>query len=114
MLNLTDKQKTFILNNFFIYHDYNIEYNWRDIGRVLLEDGNCIIAGDSSPWGVGEMVNFITVEKPDNYFGCIKLIFNLESFLSSNYYKERKNNCLNKFIEEKEELETLIKEASNL
>lgn len=111
MLNLTDKQKTFILDNFF--RPNNKDYGCSNIAKALLEDGNCIIAGNSSPW-IDEIGNFITVEELANYYSCVKLIFNLESFLSSDYYKEHKNNCLNKFIEEKEELETLIKEVSDL
>ena len=83
MKQLTKIQKDFIVEMFFKNEKFAVAKN---VAEKLLEKGECIVAGEDCIWrgGIG---NFIKTTKADDVFGCLKYSFNLEQFLSSDFFK---------------------------
>jgi|SRR6187402_854634 len=83
-INLTSNQLTFLLEYFFKNESYA---GWRSIATKLLDNGNCIVAGKDCIWkgGVG---NFIKTKEAEDLIDCCEYIFDLEYFLSSEWFKE--------------------------
>lgn len=83
MKKLTDFQKEFIANNFFENERFA---GWKGIAIKLLEDGKCIVAGDTCIW-FGGIGNFIKTKASRGAYGCSLYTFDLDVFLSSEYFK---------------------------
>ncbi len=82
MKQLTEYQKKFILNTFFLTEKYA---GWKGVAEKLLEKGSCTVAGDKCIWN-GGIGNFIYTSDAVDAVGCLLYTFNLEKFLSSNWY----------------------------
>lgn len=93
---------------------------WRNIATNLIDNGECVVAGNSCIW-VGGIGNFIKTEEAPDYIDCVKYKFDLADFLKSAWYKETLTNYLDdlrdkqiKLLEEAKEyeteIETLVKE----
>jgi hypothetical protein len=82
---MTKEQIEFIKNHFFKNEEYA---GWGSIAQKLLEDGKCIVAGNSKLWygGVG---NFIKCTSAEGAIGCSLLTFDKDSFLQSVWFKEQ-------------------------
>lgn len=83
MRKLNETQKEFILETFFVESCAG----WKTIGTDLIENGECIVAGTTRIW-IGGVGNFITIEPAIGTVGCSLYKFDLESFLSSDSFKE--------------------------
>lgn len=103
MKKLTDYQKEFILNTFFYLSNHA---GWKNIATKLLENGECIVAGDKCIW-VGVIGNFIKVSNAPDFFGCVKYSFDLEYFMESVYFMASRDFKVG-------ELETAYKEAKEV
>lgn len=114
MKTLTNYQKEFILKYFFENEKYA---GWKNIGTTLLETGECVVAGTNCIW-FGGIGNFIETELAEGFFNCLKYKFNLDYFLSSNWYKEISNEYLSTIIEKqstnRKEYQELEKEYDEL
>lgn len=100
MIELDNVSKEFLLQYFF----NNLQYaGWKNIATKLLETGECVVGGDNCIW-IGGVGNFIKTSAADEgYFGCLKYVFDFETFLTSEYYLEIRANYLievDKTIEE--------------
>ena len=84
MKKLTEYQKDFLLEYFFKSEKYP---GWKSIATQLLETGNCIVAGTGCLWhgGIG---NFINTNNSEGLIDCTLYEFDLEYFLSSEWFKE--------------------------
>ena len=107
---LTSVQKEFLLQHFFTLPEY---VGWHNIATRLLETGECVVAGNCGIWrgGIG---NFIITSISDGYYDCIKYSFNLDYFLSSEWFKEVLSNYIDDLIEKKRTLEDQIVDFSLL
>lgn len=112
---LINYQKEFILNHFFKDERYS---GWYNIGKLLLENGECVVAGDKCIWhgGIG---NFIKVREADKqYVNCSLYKFDLEEFLNSEWYKEvssiHLSNLLDDINELKDKLHSKYKEHEEI
>jgi hypothetical protein len=110
MKNLTDNQINFLLEYFFENEKYA---GWKNIATELLKNGSCIVAGTECIW-IGGIGNFIKTEKAEKYIGCILYTFDLEYFLSSEYYKEISNNYILNNVEIIKEKGQIINEIKQL
>tara|TARA_R110000772_G_C13220533_1_gene431792 strand:+ start:462 stop:794 length:333 start_codon:yes stop_codon:yes gene_type:complete len=63
------------------------------IGRELLEEGSCVVAGDECIYR-GAIGNFINTKKSKAHIGCLEYKFDLESFLKSEYFKPYKESWI--------------------
>lgn len=114
MKKLTDYQKRFIMNEFFMDERFT---GWKGIAETLLEDGKCIVAGSDCIWkgGIG---NFIKTEPAKGTIGCILYTFDLDNFLKSEWYKEVNKSYYysvsNKIEEVENKLQELIKERDEI
>lgn len=81
---MTEYQKNFLLDYFFKNEEYA---GWKNIALALLVDGQCVVAGGSCIW-TGGIGNFIKTEEAEDFIGCVKYIFDLETFLTSEWFKE--------------------------
>lgn len=110
MKTITNIQKEFLLEYFFKNEKYA---GWRNIAIKLIEGGECIVAGDECIWrgGVG---NFINVVSADNLFNCSKYSFDLEYFLTSNWFKEIHNQYISILSAEKRDIEQRYEEICDL
>jgi hypothetical protein len=99
MKQLSKIQKDFIIEKFFKNEKFA---GAKNVAEKLLEKGECIVAGEDCIWrgGIG---NYIKTTKADNAFGCLKYTFNIELFLSSDWFKSYVEN-------EKQNLHLVIKE----
>jgi hypothetical protein len=103
MKQLTKTQKDFLIEKFFKNEKFA---GAKNVAEKLLEKGECIVAGEECIWrgGIG---NFIKTTKADDVFGCLKYSFNLEYFMTSEFFKnivdrEKKDLCLSiKAMEQK-------------
>lgn len=109
MKKLSENQKEFLLNNFF----KNDITNWRNIAIKLLENGFCIVAGNRNIW-IGGIGNFIKTVPAENAVDCLMYVFDLDYFLSSEWYKENSRNYLQILKEEKTDLFEKYNEIKNL
>lgn len=84
MRKLTDNQKEFLVEYFFKHEGYA---GWREIAITLLEQGTCIVAGNKRirSGGIG---NFINIRPAINAVDCSEYTFDLDLFLSSQWYKD--------------------------
>lgn len=83
-MKLNENQENLIANLFFEHREYP---GWRAIAQNLLLNGKCIVAGNKNIW-IGGIGNFITVTNTEDAVGCVLYNFNLDSFLSSEYFKD--------------------------
>lgn len=87
MRQLTENQKMFMLT-FFNVHPTNQHCpGWESIACNLLDHGTCIVAGSKCIWegGIG---NFITTSPISTAVGCIKYEFDVDNFISSEWFNE--------------------------
>ena len=109
MRTLTDYQKNFILEYFFKNEEYA---GWKKIATKLLEDGKCIVAGNTCIW-IGDIGNFIKTSEADDCFGCLKYEFDLDEFLTSILYDEKRKYYISILFNQQYELQTKIIKISN-
>ena len=102
---LTEFQKSFLLDYFFNNERY---VGWRNIATTLLEKGKCVVAGDRYIW-MGGVGNFIKTSEADGFYGCMLYEFDLNYFMTSEYYKEIHTN----FLEDLSEKINLLQEKFN-
>lgn len=109
MKKLTNYQKEFILEHFFKSMAF---LGWKNIASELLDNGTCIVAGSICIWhgGIG---NFIETEKAENSVGCLLYKFDLDVFLSSEWYKEIRDEFITGLLNEKEEIKSQLSELES-
>lgn len=110
MKNLTQTQKEFILEHFFRKEEIP---GWRNIATKLLDNGECIVAGDGCIWN-GGIGNFINLEKAQNAVDCTLYKFDLELLLSSLWFKEYHESYAKVLYEKKIQAEEEYEEIKNL
>ena len=103
-MDLTYKQREFLLHNFFKNESYP---GWRDIATKLLDNGYCVVAGDSCIWQ-GEIGNFITTKESDLFIKCLEYFFDLNKFLSSKWFKSFYQFHLDELVLEKKQAENKV------
>jgi len=83
-MDLTYKQREFLLEKFFKNESYP---GWRSIATKLLDNGYCVVAGDSCIWrgGIG---NFIVTKESDTFIKCLEYFFDLNEFVGSEWFKQ--------------------------
>lgn len=86
METLTSNQKEFILN---FFEEKNCP-GWKTIAEKLLSAGQCIVAGEDRIWN-GGIGNFIKVDPAKDSYKCSVYTFDLESFLSSEWFEQAKD-----------------------
>ena len=108
-MKLTESQIKFILSTFFELDNYP---GSKSIGEKLINNGSCIVVGNECIWkgGVG---NFIQTKKTTDAIGCIEYNFDLDTFLSSNWFKEMKDLYIEELSEEVDVLKTKLKNKEN-
>ena len=104
------KEKVEFLLEFFENDQYP---GWRGIAEKLIEHGTCIVAGRECIWkgGIG---NFIDTSPVLNAIDCSLYEFDLNYFLSSEWFMEYKEQRLEKLREEAELLINEINEIEDL
>ena len=80
-MKLTNTQIQILIDAFFKTADAP-PYGVLEIGRQLLSEGQCIVAGNGRLWN-GGVGNFIRVTVAEGAVGCALLTFDREAFLSS-------------------------------
>lgn len=113
MKKITEYQKEFIMHNFFSNNMYGDFPGWKNIAASLLEKGTCIVAGEKCIW-LGGIGNFIKVTETNLAIGCLMYEFDLEYFLSSEWYKEICNCYLQEISDKISKLTDNYKEILNL
>ena len=110
MKTLTENQKNFLLEYFFKTENYA---GWKNIATMLLDTGSCIVAGKKCIWhgGIG---NFIKTKDAENVIDCLSYEFNLEYFLSSEWYKEVSNHYIIILSDNKRRIEAEYIDICNL
>lgn len=74
----------------------NFKYpGWKSIATELLNQGECIVAGDNCIW-IGGVGNFIKLESNTNFIDCNNYVLDYDSFIKSKWVKE--------YIENKQQL----------
>ncbi len=108
-MKLSEHQIDFILDMFF--KSYETQYNGAmNIGRGLLTTGTATVAGNE-PIFKGGIGNFIKTSKAEGLYHCLEYKIDLESFISSHFFRE----ALNATVEDlKRESAILIEKTSNL
>ena len=101
MKKVTDYQRNFLLNYFFKNEAFA---GWKNIANKLLDNGYCIVAGHECIWkgGIG---NFIKTEEAEEFIGCVKYVFDLEYFLTSEWYKQISKSYISELYTKKRQLE---------
>lgn len=104
-----DNQKKFLLT-FFENREYA---GWLNIASKLIEYGRCVVAGTECIWkgGIG---NFINVSDADNAVGCSLYEFNIDEFMSSDWYKENLREHLLTCLEKRDEVNKLYNDILTL
>ena len=105
-MGLTKEQRKFILL-FFANEKYA---GWKNIAEHLIDRGSVVVAGTECIW-VGMMGNFIELSKAKGSVGCSLYTFDLEEFLSSEYFKQ---NYIRKIEEYEKALEEKRKQVNDL
>ena len=108
-MNLTESQKSFLLSTFFESDKYP---GSRSIGEALITNGKVIVAGDKCIW-IGGIGNFIQTKETTEAIGCIEYNFDLDTFLSSNWFKEMKDLHIKELSEEVDVLKSKLKDKEN-
>jgi hypothetical protein len=108
-MKLSEHQIDFILDMFF--KSYETQYNGAmNIGRGLLTTGTATVAGNE-PIFKGGIGNFIETSKAEGLYHCLEYKIDLESFISSHFFRE----ALNATVEDlKRESALLIERTKNL
>ena len=88
-MKLNEQQRSFIID-FFI--DDKLP-GWKQIAEALIDNGECIVAGDKCVYN-GGIGNFIKTESANDYVNCLKYTFDIEYFMSSMYFQERLVNLI--------------------
>ncbi len=109
-MNLTESQKQFLLSTFF---ESDIYPGSISIGDKLLTYGKVIVAGDKCIWN-GGIGNFIKTKEITEAIGCIEYNFDLDTFLSSNWFKEMKDIYIKDLSKEVDVLKTKLTELNLL
>lgn len=78
MKKLTENQITY-LKRFF-------EDEHNNVADKLLRNGKCVVAGDGKLWH-GGIQNFITITDAEDSVDCSQLNFDVDEFLSSQWFK---------------------------
>lgn len=62
-------------------------YEYPNVSDKLLRNGKCVVAGDGKLWhgGIG---NFIRITDAEDFVDCSQLNFDIDEFLSSEWFKE--------------------------
>lgn len=84
MNELTRFQESFIIDSFFKNEQYA---GWKNIANSLLQTGSCIVPGSSCIW-CGGIGNFIKTTEAKNAIDCLLYEFDLDYFMSSEWFKE--------------------------
>jgi hypothetical protein len=90
-MNLTNEQINFIIDNFFYIPDITA----RLITETLLINGSVIIGRDTIDYFVTSSVNFLIEKKiVENSYYCSQYFFDINKFLSSEYFKNKVDNLI--------------------
>jgi hypothetical protein len=110
MRKLTENQKKFLRKQFFEISGYE---NWVTIANNLLDNGSCIVAGSECIWkgGIG---NFINTKPVENAVGCLLYEFKLETFLSSNWYVNSRNNYVSNLTDTIKQKQSELEDVESL
>lgn len=108
-MKLTENQINFLLE--FFKDERHL--GWKNIAINLIKNGKCIVAGTDCIWkeGIG---NFINTEFAKNAVDCLEYTFDLEYFLSSEWFKEVSNNKIRELFIKKREIEQEYEDICNL
>lgn len=107
---LTSNQKEFLLENFFKNEEYA---GWRNVATKLLESGRCIVAGKTRMW-IGGVGNFIQMEDAHDAIDCTLYKFDLDYFMTSEWYKDIYSQYISILYNEKLSIDTKYKEIADL
>lgn len=109
-MTLTANQKEFFLKTFFMIPDLP---GWINIATKLLETGNCIVAGTDCIWkgGIG---NFIKTTPAEGAVDCSNYAFDLENFMTSEYFKAIAKEFVEDLREKKNEADKKYSELQDL
>jgi hypothetical protein len=110
MKKLTENQKTFLLEYFFKNETFA---GWKNIATVLIDTGNCIVAGTTCIW-IGGIGNFIKTKNTDNAIGCLLYEFDLNYFISSEWFKENSKQYISILSDKKQKIEEEYKDICAL
>jgi hypothetical protein len=110
MRKLNGVQVDFLIQSFFKHIDY---VGSMRIGKKLIETGKCIVAGNELIWkgGIG---NFIKTSEAENAVDCLLYEFDLEDFLTSEYFKEVKGAYCENMEKKIREMNSRLESISNL
>lgn len=101
MKTLTENQINFLLEYFFKVEEF---IGWKGIATKLINTGSCIVAGKERIW-IGGIGNFIKTKDAENAIDCLLYEFNLEYFLSSNWYKRISESYISILSDRKKQIE---------
>ncbi len=101
MNKLTAYQKEFFRECFFKNEAFN---GWKNIATELLENGKCTVAGNKCIW-TGGIGNFIKTSESKNAIDCLVYEFDLAYFISSEWYKDVRNQNIDILAEKKRRIE---------
>ena len=107
---MTQIQKDFLLEYFFKNESYA---GWKNIAVKLLDYGKCIVAGNNCIW-VGGIGNFIKTNHADDLVNCLEYTFDLEYFLSSEWYKQISNEYIAILSQKKNDIIAKYNDICNL
>ena len=110
MNKLTGYQRDFLLEYFFKNEKY---LGWKNIAIKLLENSNCIVPEKDCIW-IGGIGNFIKTSEAKNAVDCLLYEFNLDYFLTSEWYKQISKQYIEILSERKEQIEQEYEDISNL
>jgi hypothetical protein len=110
MKQLTTFQLYFLLEYFFKNEKFA---GWQNIAITLLKEGECIVAGTECIW-IGGIGNFIKTTEVENAVGCSLYKFDLDYFLTSEWYKSIHEQYIAQLTEKKEKAEQEFNEIINL
>jgi len=110
---MTDYQKNFRLEYFFENERYP---GWRNIATELLNNGECIVAGDTCIWKTPSypISLFITLSEAEGTVGCSLYKFDLDKFLKSPFYTDRRESFIKNILFKKTEIERVWEKACTL
>ena len=103
-------QIDFLLEYFFKnqFHE-----GWESIATKLINKGECVVAGESRMWS-GDIGNFIKTEPLADSYKCYLYKFDLEYFLSSDYFKDIHNQYIAILADNKRRVEEEYNDIVNL
>lgn len=110
MKTLSQNQKNFLLKYFFKNEKYP---GWENVAIKLLNIGKCIVAGNTCIW-IGGIGNFIKTDNSEDCEGCLVYTFDLEYFLTTEFYKEISNEYISILSSKKRDIEQEYSDICNL